>query len=158
METENGTVAENSQLQSCQQELERWKELYLRLNAEIDNMKRRMLKDQEVQSHRVMADLLSDFLPVIDNFDRALQASNTQSTQDSLKQGLMLIRKDFAQVLERYGVREMTEVKVFDPEFHEAISQIAAEKSESGTILEVLEKGYWYKDQVLRHAKVTVAV
>jgi molecular chaperone GrpE len=159
METENGTpVTENGQLQSCQQELARWKELYLRLQADMENMKRRMYKDQELQINRTMADLFTDLLPVVDNFDRALQASKEYASDDPLLHGLMLIRKDFAQVLERYGVREMTEVTTFDPELHEAVSQIAAEgNTEAGTILTVLERGYWYKDQVLRYAKVTVA-
>ena len=159
METENGTMAENSQLQACQQEVERWKDLYLRLNADMENMKRRMHKDQEMQSNRVMGDLFNDLLPIVDNFDRALQASDADPAQDPLMHGLMLIRKEFAQVLERYGVREMTEIQMFDPELHEAVSQLPADDlTPSGTILTVLEKGYWYKDQVLRYAKVTVAI
>jgi molecular chaperone GrpE len=158
METENGMpVADTTQLQSCQQELERSKESYLRLQADVENMKRRMYREQEQQVNRTMADLFTDLLPVVDNFDRALHASRETHANDALLQGLMLIRKEFAQVLERYGVREMTEVKTFDPELHEALSQIAAENSETGTIITVLEKGYWYKDQVLRHAKVVVA-
>lgn len=158
METENNTVVDN-QLQSCQQELERWKDLYMRLNADIENMKRRMHRDQEAQENRVMIDILSDLLPIVDNFDRALQASSTYPADDPLVQGLSLIRKEFAQVLERYGVREMTEVQTFDPELHEAVSQMATDGSaESGAILAVLEKGYWYKNQILRHAKVSVAL
>ena len=159
METENGTIVDNNQLQTCQQELERWKELYLRLNADIENMKRRIHKDQEVQEHRVMVDIFTDLLPVVDNFDRALQASSSYSPQDPLLQGLTLIRKEFGQVLERYGVREMTEVQTFDPELHEAVSQVPADDATpSGTILAVLEKGYLYKNTVLRYAKVTVAI
>lgn len=162
METENGipvTEVEQTQLQTCQQEVERWRESYLRLNADMENMKRRMHREQEMQINRVMGDLFSDLLMIIDNFDRALQASREDSAEeDPLLQGLTLIRKEFAQVLERYGVREMTEVTLFDPELHEALSQIPADGvTEPGTILTVLEKGYWYKDQVLRHAKVTVA-
>lgn len=159
METENGTIVDNNQLQSCQQELERWKELYVRLNADIENIKRRMHKDQEAHAHRVMVDIFTDLLPIVDNFDRALQASVSYPAQDPLLQGLTLIRKEFAQVLEGYGVREMTEVQMFDPELHEAVSQVSADDvTPSGTILTLLEKGYWYNDTVLRHAKVTVAV
>lgn len=181
METENGipiTEVEQAQLQTCQQEVERLKASYLRLNADMENMKRRMHREQEMQINRVMGDLFSDLLMIIDNFDRALQASSSADplrqsvsvaratadrsreypTEDQLLQGLMLIRKEFAQILERYGVREMTEMTLFDPELHEALSQIPADGvTEPGTILTVLEKGYWYKDQVLRHAKVTVA-
>lgn len=158
METENSSVVD-TQLQACQQELERWKDLYMRLNADMENMKRRMHKEQDTQENRVMTDILSNLLPVIDNFDRALQASHTYPTNDPLLQGLILIRKEFAQILEQYKVREMTEVQVFDPELHEAVSQMATDGSvASGAILTVLEKGYWYKDQVLRHAKVSVAL
>jgi molecular chaperone GrpE len=162
METENmNTVFEdgqNGQLESCKQELERWKELYLRLQADMENMKRRLHKEQELQINRAMEDLFSDLLPIVDNFDRALSSSSEHAADNLLVQGLTLIRKEFAYVLERYGVREMTEVQIFDPELHEALSQIPADGTvEPGTIVTVLEKGYWYKDQVLRHAKVTVA-
>lgn len=163
METENtSTFVENNQLdgqlESCKQELNRWKELYLRLQADMENMKRRLQKEQEMQINRAISDLFSDLLPIVDNFDRALSSSQEHSADDPLIQGLTLIRKEFAQVLERYGVREMTEVQHFDPELHEALSQIPGDGAvESGTIVTVLEKGYWYKDQVLRHAKVTVA-
>jgi molecular chaperone GrpE len=105
-----------------------------------------------------MEDLFSDLLPIVDNFDRALSSSSENAADNMLVQGLTLIRKEFAHILERYGVREMTEVQMFDPELHEALSQIPADGTvEPGTIVTVLEKGYWYKDQVLRHAKVTVA-
>jgi len=168
METENNTMVESSQLESCKQELERWKELYLRLQADMENMKRRIHKEQETHINRAMEDLFTDLLPIVDNFDRALLAASDYSgedlsavasaKEDQLVQGLTLIRKEFAHTLERYGVREMTEVTHFDPELHEALSQIPADNNtESGTILMVLEKGYWYKDRVLRHAKVTVA-
>jgi molecular chaperone GrpE len=181
METENNSVIESGQLENCKQELERWKELYLRLQADMENMKRRLHKEQELQINRAMQDLFSDLLPIVDNFDRALLASSDYpadwsppvrrssacppelaerrwESEGGLVQGLILIRKEFAHVLERYGVREMTEVKIFDPELHEALSQIPADGTvEAGAIVTVLEKGYWYKDQVLRHAKVTVA-
>jgi molecular chaperone GrpE len=170
METEQNIVIESGQLESCKQELERWKELYLRLQADMENMKRRLHKEQETQINRAMEDLFSDLLPIVDNFDRALLAvqdyasdpatpiRRSSESEGGLVQGLTLIRKEFANVLERYGVREMTEVKIFDPELHEALSQIPADGTvEPGTIVTVLEKGYWYKEQVLRHAKVTVA-
>lgn len=158
METENGMDLEQNQLQECQQEVQRWKELYTRLNADIENMKRRAYKDQEFSVNRTMIQVFGDLLPVLDNFDRALASSTGDVQEASLYKGLLLIRKEFAGVLERYGVREMTEIQQFDPEMHEALSQIPAnEQFKSGSIVTVLEKGYWYKDQILRHAKVSVA-
>jgi molecular chaperone GrpE len=157
METENGITIEQGQLEECRQEVQRWKDLYARLNADIENIKRRAHKDQEFSVNRSLMQVFGGLLPIIDNFDRALAASGAELHTTSLYQGLLLIRKEFAAVLERYGVREMTETAQFDPELHEALSQVPADAhTTSGTIVTVLEKGYWYKDQVLRHAKVTV--
>lgn len=158
MKTEHEIETEQSQLAACHQEVERWKEQYMRLNADIENMKRRAYKDQEVTLSRMMSQFFSSFLTVLDNFDRAIEAATVQEQTTPLYNGLTIIRKELMTTLERYGVREMTEIKTFDPELHEALSHVPADdKHADGDIVTVLQKGYWYNDHVLRHAKVTVA-
>src|SRR5580658_1550963 len=135
METENSNTVDLNQLQACQQEVERWKEAYLRVNADMENIKRRSYKDQELMLNRSMMQLFGDLLPIIDNFDRAL-AAGANAPDGQLLQGLMLIRKEFASVLERYGVKEMTKLDQFDPELHEALSQQPADATHpAGTII-----------------------
>jgi len=158
MNPEQNAPLEHDQLESCKQEVERWKEQYLRLNADLENMKRRAYKDQEIMINRSMIQFFGNLLPIVDNFDRALEAATASEKETALFAGLTVIRKEFAATLERYGVREMTEVQQFDPELHEALSHVPADAQHAdGTIVAVLQKGYWYNDQVLRHAKVSVA-
>jgi molecular chaperone GrpE len=124
METDNGITLEQNQLQECQQDLQRWKDLYARLSADLENMKRRAYKDQELSINRTMMQIFGDLLPIVDNFDRALLSSTGEVQETSLYKGLGFIRKEFTAVLERHGVREMTEIALFDPELHEALSSL----------------------------------
>jgi molecular chaperone GrpE len=144
-------------LVECQEEVHRWKENFLRVNADLENIKRRSFKEQEQMIARISIQIFGDLLLVIDNFDRALNAASTGDNHDPLYTGLLLIRKELNAMLERYGVRPITQMEHFDPELHEAVTQTEDAQKQSGVIIAVLQKGYFYKDQVLRHAKVTVA-
>jgi molecular chaperone GrpE len=165
--TQNSTVNasslhENSgseeALQACEQEVIRWKEQCLRISADMENMKRRAVREQEQTVNRTLMHVFSELLPIIDNFDRALASVQSADQHSPLYFGLILIRKELAGVLEGQEVRPMPESTEFDPEMQEAIAQVPDTNRPSGSIVAVLEKGYFYKNQVLRHAKVTVAV
>lgn len=145
-------------LSACQREVERWRDSYIRITADLENIKRRSFKEQEQAVIRSLMRVFTDLLPVIDNFDRALEATSASVTQDNaLYNGLLLIRKELMTVLERHGVKAMPPATLFDPELQEAISQVEDTNKPSGTIIAILEKGYMYKDHVLRPARVTVA-
>jgi molecular chaperone GrpE len=96
----------------------------------------------------------------MDNFDRAqadLEKLNSNGQQNAALAGIALIRKDLATLFERVDVREMPATKKFDPALHEALVSVDAEGAESGDIVQILQKGYLFKGQVLRPAKVSVA-
>lgn len=156
---ENVSEVEKKELIACQQEMAVWKERYMRMSADLENMRRRMAKDHEVSLIAAQSDIFSDLLAVVDNFDRALadQKIITDETCKNWVEGVALIRKELASILASYGVEEITEVYTFDPEIHEALAHVESEDHESGDIVEVLQKGYRFKGRVLRHAKVTVA-
>ncbi len=120
-----------------------------RLQAEFENFKKRNEKEKQAFMLFANRQLLMELLPVIDDFDRALQ-----TTKD---EGIKLIHQKLVELLKQYSVEEMVALgKYFDPKFHEALMQEESEK-EPGTVLEVLQKGYILGDNVLRPAQVKVA-
>lgn len=149
----------DQELVACQRDAEMWKERYLRVSADLENMRRRMAKDHESSLISAQTALFSDLLAVVDNFDRALadQKSSEDISLKSWVDGIALVRKELATILSSYGVEEITEMDTFDPELHEALAQIDAPGKESGSIVDVLQKGYRFKGRILRHAKVAVA-
>jgi len=126
---------------------------YARLFADIENMKRRAIEEQRAASERIEKKIFLDLLPVIDNFERAMQTINTSGMQQS---GFNLIYGLFQKFLKQHDIREIETSDMFDPELHEAISQVSDEQKESGSIVQVFEKGYYLHNKVLRHAKVSV--
>lgn len=157
-ETETSTI----ELKLCQKELEHSKERYTYLVAEFDNYKKRTEKEKSQWMPQAQLKVLEDILPVIDNFERALKDTNLDLGQDSAQlvqhlEGFEMIFKSLKKVLDSYGVREITDTVNFNPEEHEAVMRVQSETHQSGDIVEVFEKGYKFKDYVIRPAKVSVA-
>lgn len=149
-EVENKEESENGL-----DELAEMKDKYLRLYSEFDNFRRRTAKEKLDVIQTANADLLVELLPTIDDFERAMKASE----DDSKNEGLLLIYNKFKKTLENVGLREIeaSEGTEFDVELHEAISQVPApNKKLKGKILDVVERGYYLKEKVIRFAKVVV--
>ena len=122
-----------------------------RVAAEFDNYKKRNEKEKVGLYSSVMADVVSNFLPVIDNLEKAVAS---QTEDESYKQGVELVLKQFKDVLKANGVTEIEAVgKTFDPELHEAVSLVVDEKE----VKEEYRKGYKIGDRVIRHSMVVVA-
>jgi len=138
-------------LETCQKERDEWKEKYLYLRADFDNAQRRMAKDKERLVWEAQAKLLKEIIEMVDDFERALEAHKT--AQD----GFALIYKRLLKFLDQAGVTPITVGTEFDPELHEAVAHVAAPGHESGSIVEVLQKGYRFKHEILRPARVSVA-
>jgi len=147
-----------SQNNKCENELKQTKEVLLRLTADFENYKRRVNKEKVNWIQDAQAEIVQELLPIIDDFDRAMSEYKKKDQVEDLKNwiiGFELIHKAFQKFLEKNNIKEISNLN-FDPEYHEAIAQIDSEK-ESGTIIEVVQKGYLYGDKVLRPAKVIVA-
>ena len=130
----------------------------LRLQAEIQNMRRRNQNEREAAAKYRSQDLAKAILPALDNLERALQTEVKDEAGKNLKQGLQMVLESFKAGLESVDVEEVeAEGQPFDPNFHEAYAQVPAEEGqESGVVAQVFEKGYKLHDRVLRAAKVTV--
>lgn len=131
---------------------------YLRVQADFDNFRRRTQKEKEDLAQYASMKLVGQLLPVLDNFERALQAGGESAGTDSFAKGIDMIYRQFSQVMEAEGLRKMDVVgQPFDPELHQAIMQVESEEHEEGTVVEAVQNGYWLKDKVLRPAMVKVS-
>ena len=142
-----------------QQRIKDLEEALLRSQAELINYKRR--KDEETSRIIKYAeeDILKGFLPILDNFERAINMDddNLEDEVSKFLQGFKLMYKQIKDLLTKFEVTEMDCLgKEFDPTYHQAVTTGKDESKESGIILEVLQKGYMYKDKVLRTAMVKV--
>ncbi len=144
----------NAALESLQNQYLEMRAKYMQLLADVENMKKRALRDQEVQKDALTTILFADLLAVVDNFERALAQKG--EGQDALYEGLSLIHASFLDVLKKWNVVQMSNYQQFDPLFHEALMQVEQEGAESGSIAQVLQKGYMINGKVLRPAKVSV--
>ena len=142
------------ELENLRNEDEAEKDKNLRLFAEFDNFRKRTAKERIELFTTASKDVITSLIPVLDNFERALQAQNTSDDD-----GIMLIYKQLKGELEKKGLKEMEDPKgkALDTDFHEAITNIPAQdKKDIGKIIDVIEKGYLLGDKVLRYAKVVV--
>jgi len=153
------------QVKSLQEELDKtakeansFKDQYIRLQAEFINFRKR--KEQETINVVKFANegLVKDLLPIIDNFDRTLDAIEKTDNLTAIKDGIKLVDKSMRQQLERIGLKPIECLnKEFDAEYHEAISSIPVEEeSKKGKIVDEVERGYVLKDKVIRYSKVIV--
>ena len=123
--------------------------------AEFDNFKKRSAKEREGLYNSLLADIISSFLPVVDNLEKAV---NSQTEDEGYKQGVELVLKQFTDVLSSLGVKEIeTNGTTFNPEYHEAVSSVQDENLGEKEIKETYRKGYRIGDRVIRHAMVVVA-
>ncbi len=145
----------NEEISKLKDELEDVKDRHTRLIAEFDNLKKRSAKEREGLYNSIIADIITALLPVLDNLEKAAEAS----TQDEeYKKGIELVLKQFKDVLEANGVKEIeAEGKPFDPELHEAVSTIQDENLGEKIVAKEYRKGYTIGTKVIRHSMVVVA-
>lgn len=149
----------DQKLQNCLADLEQWKDKCMRVAADFQNYKRRMEKEQTTWISSTQADVITNLLPIIDDMDRAMAESQKEGKTDmqAWLAGFEMIRTALHKLLTKYGVTEISQNRTFDPLLHEALASVEVPGKQAGEIIEVLQKGYMVKDQVLRPAKVAVA-
>jgi molecular chaperone GrpE len=128
------------------------------MRAEQDELRRRLARELEQRLQLATGDLLADFLPVLDNLDRALQSAMQQPNLDALLEGIHLVRAQFLGILARHGLQPLDrQGQPFDPRLDEAMTSVEVqEPRQHNLVLQEWEKGYTLHDNVLRPAKVAV--
>lgn len=130
---------------------------YVRLQADFDNFRRRTKDSEAKAADTYKAETLKSFLPVLDNFELALSHMKKEETGEAYVKGFELLQKQMVKIMTDFGVKEIeSKGKIFDPHFHEAVMMVSSDEMEDETIAMVFQKGYLYKDTVLRPAKVQV--
>ena len=128
-----------------------------RKQAEFENYRKRVERERAETIKYAAADLMRDILPVLDNLERAIVASKSGS-EEQLLEGVEIIRKQFHDALTKHGLLEVEAIAVpFDPHVHEAVGRVETSEHPEGIVVEVLQKGYLYKDRLLRPSMVSVS-
>ncbi len=156
-----GPEAKVSELQTLQLEKAKLEEQLQRTLADAQNMRRRAQKETEDARRRILEGFTQELLPVLDNFQLALQAWDDQasgSDPSALVQGVRMVQALLRSALDRHGLQEIAASdQPFDPARHEAVAVEQKAGIEEGLVLRVLMPGYLMTDRVLRHAKVVVS-
>ena len=156
-QAEQAETQEVDETEALREELEAEQNKYLRLLADYDNFKRRNQKDkQDAEKFRAQS-LLSDLLPVMDNFERALSVEVKSEEAAAMLKGLQMVQKSLHEAVQREGLEEIKSVgEPFDPNVHQAVMQEKDEEAVPGSVLMELQKGYTLKGRVLRPSMVKV--
>ena len=154
----NEPVSEESELEKLRTELEESKDKYLRLVAEFDNFKRRNAKERIELIQTAGKEVITDLLDVLDDCDRAQKQLETNNNSEAIKEGVLLVFNKLRSTLQARGVKPMETVnKEFNPDLHEAITEIPAPAADmKGKVVDEVVKGYYLNDKIIRHAKVVV--
>ena len=152
------TKPEKSETEVLQEKLTASTDKYLRLSAEFDNYRKRTLKERMELMKSAGEDIFLNILPVIDNFERALNSIKDAKDIEAVKEGINLIYTNFKEFMTQRGIKEIEAVgEAFDTDVHEAITKIPVQKKkEKGKVVDVIEKGYLLNDKVIRFAKVVI--
>lgn len=165
-ETETVDDEEGSELEALknlldqkEKEVEKEKKEYLFLMAEFDNFRKRTVRERADLIKSASEKALAGLLPIIDDFERGLDAIKDTSDAEAVKEGMNLIYNKFIKYLTDNGVKAIESTGApFDTELHEAVAMVPAEKEEDkGVVKDTVQKGYMLNDKVLRHAKVVVS-
>jgi molecular chaperone GrpE len=145
---------------ALQEEHDQLRDRWLRLQADFDNYRKRMLREKQETLTYGHENVVKDLLPVVDNLERAIEHASASSGADfeGMLQGVELVRRELLAVLTKHGVEGIeAEGEAFDPNVHEALAQVEEPSVEAGRVARVLEKGYRLRDRLLRPARVMVS-
>jgi molecular chaperone GrpE len=146
-----------AELERLGSEASEMRDLAQRTRAECENYKKRMERERAELVRLAGFEVVKEILPVLDNLERAIRASES-SPEEQFRAGIEIIQRQFKEILTRMGLSEVeSEGKPFDPHLHEAVSRVETTKHPEGTVVEVFQRGYTFKDRLIRPAMVAVA-
>ena len=141
-----------------EEKLAEMQDKYIRLSAEFDNYRKRTLREKMELSKYAAEDLFMKIIPLMDDFDRALAHMETATDCTAMKDGIDLIYNKFSEFLKQNGIKEIESMNNgFNVDLHEAIAKVPVQEDDKkGKVVDVVQKGYYIQDKVLRHSKVVV--
>jgi molecular chaperone GrpE len=155
-EREDALERSRSELEKMKQEFAIKEDKLIRMVAEFENYKKRTRREWELHQKRANAELIRDILGILDDFERAFESPDDSG--EHFRSGVQLIYSGLLDVMVRAGLNEIeAENRPFDPQYHEAMGELESDEVEEGHVMQVVQKGYMLRDQLLRPAKVIVA-
>ncbi len=157
-ENQEEAAEQEETAKSPEEEAQELRDKYLRLTAEFDNYRKRTLKEKIDLSKSAGEDILVSLLPIMDDFERALEYIHTANDIKGVREGIDLIYNKFHEFFKQKGVKPIdAKGKDFDTNEHEAVTKIPApDKSQKGKVVDVIQKGYYLNDRILRYSKVVI--
>ena len=152
---------DDEELERLAAEAREMRSLAQRKQAEFENYRRRIERERAETVKYAAAEVLKEILPVLDNLERAMEAAKSAPSgdEDQLREGVEIICKQFRDTLNKLGLREVdAEDAPFDPHVHEAVGRVETDEHPEGTVVRVLQKGYLFKDRLLRPSMVSVSL
>lgn len=157
-EEEQKELTPDQEMARMQQEMEQANDMMLRLAAELDNYKKRVAKERESLIRYAAQDVLQELIPVLDNFERAIESADKSKDFVSFLEGVKMIYKNMYDVMGRKGLARIHAVgETFDPNIHEAVMQVTSQEHPENVVVEELQKGYMLHDRVIRPSMVVVS-
>jgi molecular chaperone GrpE len=147
-----------SEVRISEEKLAEMQDKYIRLSAEFDNYRKRTLREKMELSKYAAENVLTKIIPIMDDFERALNHMDTATDCEAMKNGINLIYVKFSEFLRQNGISEIESLNTnFNVDIHEAIAKVPVQEDDKkGKVVEVLQKGYYIQDKVLRFSKVVV--
>jgi molecular chaperone GrpE len=157
-EERSAILAAEQKLAALERDLAELKDRHVRKLAELENIRKRSEREKRENFRHALSDLARDFLPILDNLERAMAHASAEERQSHFGQGIGLIRRQLMDLWRRHGLEEVDTNVPFDPNRHEAVATEITNEVPPNTILDVLQKGYVLQDRLVRPAVVKVAV
>lgn len=154
----NEPVGEDSELVRLREEVAALNDKYIRKMAEFENLRRRSAKEKIELIQTAGRDIITELLDVLDDCDRAQKQMEINDNPASIKEGVLLVFNKFRSIMQGRGVKAMETINTeFDPDLHEAITEVPASTTAlKGKVVDEVMKGYYLNDKIIRHAKVVV--
>jgi len=162
---EETTEEETESKEALQAQIAELKEQYVRAYADFENTKKRLIRDKDQALEYAYEKIAKDLLPSLDTLEIALKSiqdskekgENQEEILDKIQEGIALTLDNLLKTLAKHGIEPILTEGGFDPNFHDAIMQVQSEEHESGEIVAEMQKGYKYKERVLRPSMVSIA-
>ena len=156
---EAGSETLEAALEQARQEAHEAHDKMLRMAAECENLRKRMQREREISLKYAEENIIKELLPSLDNFERAIEQGKNSDDVAALLEGVELTQKGLLSALEKYGLKPIESMgEPFDPNYHEAMGMEASDQMPPQHVMQVYEKGYMFKDRLIRAAKVVVSM
>lgn len=146
------------ELKKIEEEFAKLNDQFIRVQADYDNFRKRTKAEKEAAAKYRSQSLAEQLLPVLDNFERALEVDTSTDESKSILKGVEMVYRQLVDALQQEGIEEIEAMGTpFDPHYHQAVMQEKSEEHDSGIVIDVLQKGYNLKERVIRPAMVKVS-